>query len=328
MMPNNVTRRDFLAAAGAAVTTVTLSSGAVPIFRNLKGPIRFGLITDLHQDLMHDGESRLDAFLAWSESVDTDCIMQLGDFAYPKEGNRAVIDKFNKAKGLHVIGNHDMDAGHTNEQCVNVWGMSHRYYAHDVKGLRVLVLDGNDKGSPTHKGGYAAYVGKEQQEWLQEQLTGHDGPFLIASHQSLSGPWAVDNAIEIQAILSKHADKIAMCINGHDHIDLLQRVGGVCYLHVNSASYQWVGGAHKHNSYPAEIHADHPWIGHTCPYRDSVFAGLTFDPESGTITIEGRTSTWVGPSPAELGVDTHADLANGEEIAPRIRSRHIEKVRS
>ncbi len=118
-----------------------------------------------------------------------------------------------------------------------------------------------------------------------------------------------------------------MCINGHDHIDLLQRVGGVCYLHVNSASYQWVGGDHKHESYSKEIHADHPWIGHTCPYRDSVFAGLTFDPETGTIAIEGQASTWVGPSPAELGVDAHDTLVNGEEIAPRIRSRHIEKVR-
>lgn len=285
------------------------------------------MVTDLHHDVMHDGEARLDAFLEWTASTKPDCVIQMGDFAYPSAKNSAVIDKFNSANGLHVIGNHDLDSGHTRKNCLDVWGMSARYYAHDVGALRLLVLDGNDKGSPTHQGGYAAYVGEEQQEWLKGQLSEHEGPFLVICHQPLGGDSAVDNAKEMQAILSQHASKIALCVNGHTHIDQLRRIDKVHYLHVNSASYQWVGGANKHESYSKEIHAAHPWIGHTCPYRDPIFAGLTFDPDTGTILVEGRDSAWVGPSPAELGVDSGPGLTNGEEIAPRIRSRRIERVR-
>jgi Icc protein len=49
-------------------------------------------------------------------------------------------------------------------------GIPSRYYARDIEGLQLLVLDGNDAGSPTYKGGYVSYVGKEQVEWLKEQI--------------------------------------------------------------------------------------------------------------------------------------------------------------
>ena len=323
------TRRELLQMAGAAAAIVTLPAAAAARVRALAGNLRIGMITDLHQDIMHDGEARMDAFVTEMKARKADCIMQLGDFAYPNPKNKSVIDKFNAGNkhALHVIGNHDMDSGHTRKQCVEVWGMSAQHYIHDVGGLRILVLDGNDKGSPTHKGGYAAYVGKEQQAWLTQQLESHDGPFLIACHQSFAGPWAVDNALEMQALLTRFADRIAICINGHNHIDMLKRTGGVNYLHVNSASYQWVGGTKKHESYSTEIHKAHPWIEYTCPYRDSVFSALVFDSETGTITVEGQESTWVGPSPAALGVDLDPTLTNGEEIAPRTRARRIEKIR-
>ncbi len=118
-----------------------------------------------------------------------------------------------------------------------------------------------------------------------------------------------------------------LCVNGHTHLDQLVRIGGVHHLHVNSASYKWVGGDHKHASYSDDIHAAHPWIGHTCPYRDAVFSTMTLDPATGTITIRGRASAWVGPSPAALGLDRDPTLIHGEEIAPRTRSRRIERVR-
>ncbi len=321
-------RREFLQTTTASVAVAALPASAASQVHRPKGPIRIAILADLHHDVMHDGEARLDAFLEWANSFEPDCIMQLGDFAYPSEKNRAVIEKFNKTDGLHVIGNHDTDAGHTKQQCLDVWGMKARYYSHDVHGLRILVLDGNDKGSPTHQGGYVSYVGKEQREWLADQLEKHDGPFLVVSHQALAGPWAVDNAAEMQAVLKPHASKIAMCVNGHNHIDSLRRIDKVHYWSVNSASYQWVGGKFKHESYSPKIHAEHPSLCNTSPYRDSLFAGLTFDPESGTILVEGRESAWVGPSPADLGSDAHADLTNGEEIAARIRSRRIERVRA
>ncbi|KAA3609154.1 MAG: alkaline phosphatase [Planctomycetota bacterium] len=323
-----LTRRTFLRLGSSFATAAALSGTVRALGDGFNATVRIGMIADLHQDVMHDGEARMDSFLEWAASTKVDRVIQLGDFAYPSSKNKAVIDKFNKAKGLHVIGNHDLDSGHTKKQCIDYWGMPGRYYSHGVGGIRLLVLDGNDKGSPTHKGGYPSYVGKEQVAWLEDQLQTFGGPFIIFSHQALHGHLAIDNAQEIHALLCKYAEKIAICVNGHSHIDLLQRVDGIHYFHVNSASYQWVGGKHKHESYSTEIHAAHPWISYTSPYRDPVFAGLAFDLNSGLLSIEGRESAWVGPSPAELGADLNPNLIHGEEIAPRIRSRRIQRLRS
>lgn len=325
----NTSRRSFIRNITAASVAISIPQWAFAFVRSLPAPVKLGLIADLHQDIMHDGLQRMQAFVKEMDVQRPDAIIQLGDFAYPNEKNKAVIDLFNDAhaQSYHVIGNHDTDAGHTKEQCLQVWGMSNRYYAQEVAGVQLLVLDGNDTGSPTHKGGYPSYVGKEQQEWLKGQLAEATRPVIVISHQPLAGAGAVDNAAEMQAILSQHADKILLAINGHSHVDDLLRTGGVNYMHLNSASYQWIGGDYKHQSYSEEIHEAHPWIAYTCPYRDSLFATLVIDPETYTIRIEGRESSWVGLSPTEAGTNVYPELVVGEEIAPRIRDRWIERVR-
>jgi len=324
-----LSRRTFLRASGTAGLLLALPTAAAARLRERDERIRIGLVADLHQDLVPDGEARITAFAKRMAELGADAVLQLGDFAYPAERNRAVIERFNGAAKvpLHVIGNHDLDAGHTREECREVWGTSGRFYARDVRGLRVLVLDGNDAGSPVHRGGYPAWVGPEQREWLAGELEAHPGPFLVASHQPLAGAWPVDEAEAVRALLTRFAERIALVVNGHSHVDQLLRVGGVNYLHVNSASYYWVGGAYEHESFSTEVHTKYPWLGHTCPYRDPVFSALAFEPSSGTVTVEGRESAWVGPSPAELGVEAPEDLIHGEEIAPRSRSRRIERVR-
>jgi 3',5'-cyclic AMP phosphodiesterase CpdA len=319
------TRRGFLCAATAASVAFALPRTATAAMERLGKSVRLGVIADLHHDVMHDGAARLGAFVKEMEARQPDAIMQLGDFAYPNAGNKELIDEFNQSHehSLHVIGNHDTDAGHTKQQCLDNWGMTDRYYAQNLGGLWLLVLDGNDGGSPTHKGGYPSYVGEEQRKWLKEQLASIDGPVIVVSHQPLAGAFAVDNAEEIQAILGEVSEKVLLTLNGHSHIDDVLRVKNITYMHVNSASYQWVGGAHEHESYSKGVHAKYPWISHTCPYRDSLFATLTVDPESLTIQVEGRQSEWVGKSPAELGVDLDPTLKDGEEVAPRIRDREI-----
>ena len=148
----------------------------------------------------------------------------------------------------------------------------------------------------------------------------------VCSTAALAGAWAADNADEIQTLLATAADKIVLVINGHSHIDDVLRVKNVTYMHVNSASYQWVGGSYRHDSYSREIHDKFPYISYTCPYRDSVFATFTFDPQSLTIGVEGRHSEWMGKSPAQLGVDLDPKLTHGEEISPGIRSRQLLRI--
>jgi len=325
---NAFSRRGFIHATTATTLALTLPRTSTAALRTLNKPVRIGVIADLHHDVMHDGVERVQAFVKKMQTVQPNALLQLGDFAYPNAKNSEVIQLFNKAheRTLHVIGNHDTDSGHTKQQCLDVWGMPKRYYTQTIEGLQLLVLDGNDSGSPTHKGGYVSYVGKEQVEWLKEQLATLTGPIMVVCHQPLAGAWAVDNAEEIQTILSTAADKIVLVINGHSHIDDVLRVKNVTYMHVNSASYQWVGGSYRHDSYPKEIHDKYPWISYTCPYRDSIFATFTFDPQSLTIGVEGRGSEWMGKSPAELGVDLDPKLTHGEEISPVIRSRQLLRI--
>ncbi len=322
-------RRAFLGTAAATSLGVALPDPCKAAVRSLSAPVRIGVIADLHHDVMHDGMERLEVFLAAMAASRPDAILQLGDFAYPKARNRAVIDRFNAGheRSLHVIGNHDTDAGATTRQCIETWGMPGRHYVEDIGGIKLVVLDGNDAGSPAHQGGYPKYIGPEQSAWLEARLKAIDGPIIVACHQPLAGPWAIDNAEEIQGLLAAAADKVILVVNGHSHIDHVLRVGGVTHLHVNSASYQWVGGEHRHDSYTREIHEAHPWISCTCPYRDALFATLVIDPETHRIEVVGRSSRWVGPSPAELGVDKSPGLVHGEQVAPRIRDRAIVRVR-
>ena len=326
--PSESNRRTFLKVVGAASLSFALPSFAVAAVRRLQGSVSLGVIADLHHDVMHDGDVRLDAFLQAMATKQPDALVQLGDFAYPQPKNRNLIDRFNAAheQSLHVIGNHDTDAGSTTEQCLEMWGMPGRYYMKDIKGIQLLVLDGNDAGSPDYKGGYPSYLGAEQVAWLKAQLATLDGPIIVACHQPLAGPFAVDNAKEIQEILGSASEKVVLVINGHSHIDEVVRVKDVTYLHVNSASYQWVGSDHRHQSYAEDVHEKHPWISCTCPYREPLFATITIDPEDLSVRVEGVKSSWVGASPAELGVDVHPSLTVGEEIAPRIRDRRLMKV--
>ncbi len=318
-------RREFIRTSGIMAGSILFTPSAHALIGSLSRPIKIGLIADLHQDIMHDGEKRLDAFLKEMQVVNPEAIIQLGDFAYPNEKNRSLIDKFNKGNknALHVIGNHDTDSGHTKQQCYDIWGMTNRFYSRDISGLKVIVLDCNDKGSPTHTGGYPLFIGKEQMEWLEEELKQSDCPIMLASHQSLAGPYSINNTKDVQELLSKYAEKIVISVNGHSHIDLLQKLGGVSYFQVNSASYQWVGGDHRHKSYPDEVHEKFPWIEYTCPYRKPLFTTLTIDPASRSVAIQGMENTWVGPSPAELGVDWNGEVTNGKEIVPYIRKRNI-----
>lgn len=323
-MPN---RRNFLVNAIKAGVVITFPQHAVHALSILRRSVKIGVITDLHQDIMHDGEYRLRSFLDDMNRLKIDALLQMGDFAYPGDKNKQVIDMFNKGhqQKMHVIGNHDTDAGFTKDQCLSYWGMPNRYYSQMVGDVCFIVLDANDQGSPSYKGGYPSFIGKEQVDWLARTLKEIQAPVVIVSHQPLAGVSAVDNAAEIQELLSEHANKILLALNGHTHINAAFEVGGINYVHINSASYYWVGGKYMHESYPKELVKDHEWIAHTCPYRDALFSVLIIDPVALTVTIQGRSSKWVGKSPKELGYDGPSSITNDEFIVPLISDRKFKK---
>ncbi|WP_158587729.1 metallophosphoesterase family protein [Algoriphagus lacus] len=287
--------------------------------------LKIGLISDLHLDIIHDGKERLNTFLIESLLQQPHGLIQMGDFAIPKPENLSSIDAFNKAhpRALHVLGNHDMDGGYSREEVAKTYGMPGLYYSTDMESIRLIVLDGNDPGSPKNKGGYASYIGPEQQAWLISELEKAEKPVLIVSHQPIAGIYTIDNSQEIQEILSRFATKILLAINGHAHVDQHVEVGGVHYVHINSASYYWVGEKLAHNSLPKEIHEKNPSLKFTCPYADPIFAMLSIDPAGRKITIEGKRTSWIGPSPQQLGYSILNEREQRDNLRPEIKSRKI-----
>lgn len=321
---SSLSRRTFIGQTMTACLSLAVPAFARAALVNTR-KLSVGLITDLHHDVMHDGFSRMQAFVDAARKSTPDALLQLGDFAYPADKNKNVIDLFNQAHPtrLHVIGNHDTDGGFTHQQCVDVWGMPAAYYAQVVNGFRFIILNGNEKGSPAHKGGYPAYIGPTQTAWLKQQLEEAREPVIVVCHQPLVGYLAVDNAAEIQGIITAAGNRVVMTINGHTHVDNVQYVNDIPYLTINSASYFWVGQNFIHESYPPEIHKNYPWISRTCPYKDPLFTTLTIDPKKYTITIVANKSEWVGKSPEELGFNEQQPLRPGLDIVPFIRSHQL-----
>lgn len=326
-MSNSISRRHFVKTMMVAGISLQIPAYALSMFKPGSKMTKIGIITDLHHDVIHNGLERLKVFTDHMKTVRPDALLQMGDLAYPDVKNKVVIDLFNNAHKvrMHVIGNHDTDGGHTKQQCIDYWDMPDRYYTKDINGIRFVILDGNEKG-PNYKKGYPNNINKEQADWLENQLKEADKPVIVICHQPLAGALEVDNAKEIQGILTKYSKKILIAINGHTHIDSHHFIGGVNYVHINSASYFWMGDKFKHNSYSEQIHKEHPYICYTCPYKDSLYTTLSVNPTTGHISIEGCKSEWVGPSPKELNYFDKDAMALPGEIVPWISQRHFKKI--
>ncbi|MFD2159675.1 metallophosphoesterase family protein [Rubritalea tangerina] len=280
----------------------------------LNKSITLGIITDVHIGFVSEAEKRLDAFLKEMKKERPDALVQLGDFAFPNAKYQAHADRFNAAHEhtIHAIGNHELDHGLTRDSAVKAWGIPGYYYSKEVEGIKIIVLDGNDRGSPTYSshGGYHSYIGPEQQAWLKKELDAAEQPVLIASHQPLAGTIAVDNAQEMQELLSHYQDKILLCINGHSHVDQQLEVKGIHYLHINSASYYWLGGRVR-----------------LATYKDPLFTTMTIDPKAATITLKGVKSSWAKGTPEDAGYFKDGKHADKKDIVrPEIRARRFAQV--
>jgi hypothetical protein len=318
-------RRSFIKSTVLTSFSLALPSSILKLWAGQTENLRLGLITDLHRDIIHDADLRLQTFLEEVHRTEVHAKIQLGDFAIPKPANASFIASFNQGNipAYHVLGNHDLDEGHSKEQAIQAFGMPSAYYAKVIQGVRILVLDGNDPGSPTAKGGYASYIGKEQQDWLNQQLENSKEPVIVISHQPIAGIYTIDNSVEIQNLLSTHASKIILAVNGHAHVDQFLKVGGVSYLHLNSASYYWVGEKHRHLSMDANTHANYPSLSLTCPYAAVLFGVLTLDRKTKKLSLTGRKSSWIGPSPMELGYSILSPAEQEMYLNPQISNREL-----
>jgi len=273
--------------------------------------LRFGVITDVHQDIMHDAGQRLSVFIETMRKEQVDFIVQLGDFCIPKAANQSFLDIWNTFPGprYHVLGNHDTDGGYQRADTVAWWGMAARYYAFEQGGVKFIVLDGNDRPED-HAGGYPRYIAEDQLAWLEKELDATSSPVILFVHQSIEREeeGGVQNGAAVRQILEAANDragqrKVVACFSGHHHRDYVRQIRDIVYPQINSASYHWVGSKFKHVRYSEAIDRSHPNIKYTVPYKDPIFGLVTIDPHRGFMQIQGRQSSFVGPAPWEIGQD-------------------------
>lgn len=321
-------RRTFLAGSGAAgLTFVAPELGSAVGEAPSDGRLRLGVISDVHQDVMHDGVDRITAFVDAMTHRGAQAIINLGDFCVPHPRNDTFLARWNTFPGekFHVLGNHDTDGGYRREQAVEYYGSPGRYYSQDFHGLHLVVLDGND---PDGKPGYPCDVNDEQLRWLETDLRDTDRPTVILIHQPIDRfDKHVRSSVKVRQVLAEANRaagfrKVLLVLAGHAHLDYLVESDGIPHVQINSASYVWVD--RKHDNYGQQLQAAHPWLANTCPYADPLWATLTFDFVAGEILLEGRESTWVGPDPWELGI-AEDDYQRSRKLSrPAITGRTIE----
>ncbi len=314
--PLEQTRRRFLRSSAVLGATSVLSSWSLGAAESSSAskrtrPLRFGVIADVHKDIMHDADERLQVFIDDMNVQGVDFVIQIGDFCVPKTENQGFLDIWNSFKGprYHVLGNHDTDGGYKREETVAWWTMAARYYSFDQGGIHFVVLDGNDRPKD-HSGGYPRYIAENQLDWLEKDLAATERTTIVFVHQSIERETkgGVQNGAAVRQLLEEAniragRRKVIACFSGHHHRDYVRQINNIVYPQINSASYFWVGGDYQRVRYSKAVDAAHPYIKYTVPYKEAIYAIVTVDLSLGFMSIEGKRSSFVGPAPWDLGKD-------------------------
>ena len=271
------------------------------------------MCSDVHLPTMHDAEYRISSFIDSMKIAKPDFIVELGDFGIPHERFAPHFDIWNSFPGpkYHIIGNHEMDGGTTMEEALAYRKMESSYYTFSQNGFLFIVLDGNDKEYPEQKG-YRSYIGPEQVDWIKSQLEQTTEPVIFFSHQGIgSDPgtpgerYSIKNATAVREIFEAHNrnhpdNPVIASFNGHTHHDFAENINGIWYITINSMAYKWLGEEYEYIRYSEEVDKDYRWIKYTAPYKEPLYTVVEISTE-GYIKMSGKSSTYVGPSPWELG---------------------------
>ena len=315
--------------------------------------VKFGIFADLHVDIMHDAQTRLEAFLSACSKEDVDFIIHLGDFCYPesrkvlckpenmpiniknaihtptyadKDAIIALYRNFEKP-GYHVIGNHDCDMC-TKEEVLRYYGVDYApYYSFDMGGFHFVVLDPNYyrkngqyysfcNGTYMDAEGDLPYLPPEQLCWLENDLAHTSYPTILFSHQRLTEDFcAIRNADKLRSILRNAPSKVVLALNGHEHMDNVRKVDDTWFLNINSISNYWLGEEYTcPERYGKEIDEKYPNIRYVAPYGEPVFSIITLDQNGAK--IQGKDGFFVGITPDEQGVNKAGTPFRRKLISP------------
>ncbi|MET2985993.1 metallophosphoesterase family protein [Aureibaculum conchae] len=327
-------RRKFInqlglgAAASLAPTTLLSFTPSISNGKTAKN-LTFGIVTDVHKDLMPDADKRLETFIHKAQERNVDFIIQMGDFCFAETKNKDFLKIWEQFKGsrYHILGNHDMDR-HSKQEMLDFWGMPKTYYSYDFGGYHFIVLDANfiyqdgkfidyNKANFYIEDNARTYIDNEQIEWFKADLETTKLPTIVFSHQSLwHYQWGVKNRLTLQKIMEAQKEKVICCLNGHNHIDYHHHQNGIDYVEINSMSYQWMSDKYSSKKrFSKELYKEYSNLHHIAGYKDPLYAFATLN-SKGTMAIEGVKSEWMSPSPYEMGMLKGIDgMASSAEIS-------------
>lgn len=227
--------------------------------------LQFGLATDTHYAdrpsvgirAYGAGLDRMATFVAEMNAQQVDFVAHLGDFkdeeeiphpATTRQFLQDIEQVFAQFDGprYHVIGNHDVDSidKATFLSLVDNSGIepSRSYYSFDVKGVHVVVLDGNfDLDGQDHTGDFdwqQAYMPDTELGWLQEDLTQTNLPTIVFCHQLLFAgkrhepdkdyTYHLHNAESVRNILEQ-SQRVLAVFMGHIHQEMYHTINGIHY---------------------------------------------------------------------------------------------------
>jgi len=289
--------------------------------------IKFGVITDLHYDLMHDSDRRAQLFIDTMVKERPDFIIQLGDFCVTKPQNKPLMDIWDKFDGEkhHVLGNHDTDGGFSKEQALAFWGAKDPYYSFDKNGFHFIVLDGNEKSEKKQLQGYPRTIAKTQLDWLKKDLQDTSLPTIIFCHQGLENTInGLDNGMEVRYLfeqINKEAGfkKVVFVLTGHHHMNYHNEINGIHYVQFNSSSYYWAGDDFKSKAFSDDFYKKHSILRYTLVYEDPIWAMVSIDHKK-NINIQGTQTKMAGVPLEQSGIDIYKDVY---PITSQIDSRKL-----
>lgn len=320
----------------------------------MKKKVKFGVAADIHMTLTPDVVEKMQTFLDDCRKEDVDFIIQLGDFTWPPSNQLRCLDYSNGDKlismfngfekpSFHVIGNHDCDDLINKDELLKFWGEEHGpYYSFDMGGFHFVVLDCNfmncdgkliSKGrdyaeyvKETGREGDRRYISEEQLEWLKKDLETTPYPSILFSHQRLSPErTSIKNNAQLREIIDNAPNKVLMSINGHEHVDELEKFGDIWYYNINCMSCCWIGEEPEaRGRFDEELEKQYPWLWCVVPHKKALYAIITMD-EDGAL-VKGVKGEYVGKTPQELGVfdiDYYVSQDARVDLTPSIEDRYI-----
>ena len=282
--------------------------------------VKFGVITDLHTEFIHDAKNRFDKFIDACKKENVDFCIELGDFCPPGETNiqdkSYILSKIksNSIPFYHVLGNHDMDKN-CKADVLNALELSDSHTSFNVGGVHFICLDAcfyKQDGKfydydhanyvKVHDAGLVPFLPPSELDWLKADLKKTILPSVIFTHQSLIESRAgIKNPEQLRKIISRSPNGVLLAICGHEHVDRLEKKDNTYYYCVNSASYYWAGSKYTHSTYDKQITLQYPHLEHVFPYSDALFCIIEISDKS--IKIKGSSAKFVGATPKQLNFE-------------------------